>query len=170
MRYVELNPEEVALKAFNYFPRLKCAESVFKAVIDTLAAEIGEPYRSIPSYIMSYGKAGIYAWDGTCGAVNGACAAISAVLEGKDSEVKPLVDRLIKFFLSEPQPAFSPEGVNPVKVYLPDVTCGGMVFKLIKKEHAGLDDEKRVVFCKSITYTATYKAVELLNEVLKASK
>ncbi|OMH39912.1 C-GCAxxG-C-C family protein [Desulfurobacterium indicum] len=170
MRYVELEPAEVALKAFNYFPKLKCAESVFKAIIETLAGKVGEPYKSIPSYIMSYGKAGIYAWDGTCGAVNGACAAISTVLEGDDSKVKPLVDELLKFFLSEMQPAFAPYDVNPVKVSLPGLTCGGMVFRLIKKEHAGFDDEKRVVFCKSITYTAAYKAVELMNEFLKSQK
>ncbi len=170
MRYAELNPAEVALKAFNYFPKLKCAESVFKAIIETLAEKVGEPYSSIPSYIMSYGKAGIYAWDGTCGAINGACAAISTVLEGNDENVKPLVDKLLKFFLSEMQPAFAPDGVVPVKVLLPDLTCGGMVFRLIKKEHAGLDDEKRVVFCKSITYTAAYKAVELLNEFFKSQK
>ncbi|WP_456397720.1 C-GCAxxG-C-C family (seleno)protein [Desulfurobacterium sp.] len=170
MRYVKLEPAEVALKAFNYFPEFKCAESVFKAIIETLAEKVGEPYSSIPSYIMSYGKAGIHAWDGTCGAVNGACAAISTVLEGNDKDVKLLVDKVLRFFLSEMQPAFAPEGVVPVKIPLPDLTCGGIVFKLLKKEHVGFDDEKRITFCKSITYTAVYKTIELLNEFLRSQK
>jgi len=164
MKYINLNPEEVALKAFNYFPDLKCSEASFKAIIEALSEKIGEPYSFIPSSILAYGKAGIYGWCGVCGAFNGTSAAVSVIFEGNDKKIHSTLSQLADFLLSNVQPAFLPEGVDSVlKLSLPSLSCSDIFLRFHKEHGVDFENEKRKMFCRCLTYVTVFKAVEILN-------
>jgi len=164
MKYVNLNPEEVALKAFNYFLDLKCSEASFKAIIVTLAEKIGEPYSFIPSSILAYGKAGIYGWCGVCGAFNGVSAAISLIFEGNDGKIMKSLNQLGAFLLSNPQPFYLPSDVNfNIKLSLPSLSCSDIFLRFRKEYGIDFENEERKMFCRCLTYSVVFKTVEILN-------
>ncbi|SNR62398.1 C-GCAxxG-C-C family (seleno)protein [Desulfurobacterium atlanticum] len=164
MRYVNLVPEEVALKAFNYFPDLKCSEASFKAIIETLSEKIGEPYSFIPSSILAYGKAGIYGWCGVCGAFNGTSAAVSVIFEGNDKKVKAVLNHLANFLLSNVQPVFLPGNVDSIlRISLPSLSCSDIFLRFHKEHGVDFEDDRRKKFCRCLTYTTVFKTVEILN-------
>ncbi len=156
--YKILDPDVVGKAAYDKFPKFKCAQSAFEAIIEALSDF--EKYKNVPSSIYSYGKAGIYAWDGTCGAINGTLGAVSLILDGKDEILKPTVDKILNKLYSEELPFNFDK-----KIKLPNLTCGGIVFRFLKKYGGDLNSKDRIEFCKNLTYSVVKTAIEVLNEL-----
>ena len=157
--YKILDSEKVAKLAYDKFPKIRCAQASFEAIIESLSDL--EKYKNFPTYIFSYGKAGIYGWNGTCGAINGALAAMSFVLDGDDQILKPAVDKFMEKFLNTKLPITNFEK----KIKIPDITCGGIVFKFLKTYGGDFNGKDRKEFCKGLTYSAVKLVVDILNEL-----
>jgi len=157
--YKILDSEKVAQLAYDKFPKVKCAQATFEAIIESLS-EL-ERYKNFPTYIFSYGKAGIYAWNGTCGVVNGTLAAMSLILGGDDQILKPTVDKFMEKFLYTKLPITNFEK----KIKVPDLTCGGIIFRFLKIYGGDLESKDRKEFCKGLAYSAVKIAVDILNDL-----
>jgi len=84
--YHELNPQTTAERAYLYYYEGHCMYAVFKSVIWQLAERYGEPYRSFPCAMMTYGAGGIASSGSLCGALNGAAAAIALFASGRQQQ------------------------------------------------------------------------------------
>jgi hypothetical protein len=74
--YKPLNPEAVRKGAHDAYYEQGCGYAGFAGIIRELRAGIGEPFTFLPLEMMSYAG-----WGTVCGALNGACAAISLVCD-----------------------------------------------------------------------------------------
>lgn len=59
---------------------------VFKGIVWQLAERYGEPYRSFPCGMMTYGAGGVASWGSLCGALNGAAAVIGLFASRKEQQ------------------------------------------------------------------------------------
>jgi hypothetical protein len=81
-QYAQLNPDEVRIQAhYLYWNDKDCCSGVFGAIVQALAATVGEPWTNLPMEIMLYGRGGGSGWETLCGAINGGLALISLVTE-----------------------------------------------------------------------------------------
>ena len=87
-----------ALGAEYYGQGLGCAEGAFRALLE----ELGEPFSFVPPQIMNFGKGGVVAWGTLCGALNGACAAVSLVYGGQPMTM--IVNELMSWYSATPLP------------------------------------------------------------------
>lgn len=80
--YQAVDVDQVRIQAHNlYWNDKDCCSGVFGAVVNALAATVGDPWNSIPMEIMLYGRGGVSGWGTLCGAINGGLAVISLVTE-----------------------------------------------------------------------------------------
>ena len=78
--YTQVDPETARYNGHDAFWSGKgCSYGAFHGVVQTLRDAVGEPFTSFPDEIMLYGYGGGVGWGATCGAINGAAAAISLV-------------------------------------------------------------------------------------------
>jgi hypothetical protein len=110
--YTELDPEEVAQRAYDNYWRGECMYGVTAAIVDTLREKIGGPYHAFPSMISLYGLGGVLGWSTTCGALNGA-ALVSTMIAKRPMAV---VDEIYSFYTYEKLPNHIPP-----KRKMPDV-------------------------------------------------
>jgi len=86
------------LGAENYRAGQGCSEGAFRALL----TELGEPFSFIPPQLMNFGKGGVVAWGTLCGALNGACAAVSLVYGGQPMTL--IVNELMAWYSATPLP------------------------------------------------------------------
>jgi len=84
--YHELDPQTTAERAYLYHYEGHCMYGVFKSIIGQLAERYGEPYRSFPCGMMTYGAGGVASWGSLCGALNVAAAAIGLFASRKEQQ------------------------------------------------------------------------------------
>jgi hypothetical protein len=79
--YVPLDPEEMRKRGHRDFYVGGCCYAAFNAIVSGLADAVGQPYTLVPPQMMYYGSGGGAGWGTLCGALNGAAAAISLVVD-----------------------------------------------------------------------------------------
>lgn len=84
--YHELDPQTTAERAYLYHYEGHCMYGVFKGIVWQLAERYGEPYRSFPCGMMTYGAGGVASWGSLCGALNGAAAVIGLFASRKEQQ------------------------------------------------------------------------------------
>jgi hypothetical protein len=86
--YHELDPETTAERAYLLHYEGHCMYGVFKSIVGQLAERYGEPYRSFPCGMMTYGAGGVASWGSLCGSLNGAAAAVALFASGKEQQTR----------------------------------------------------------------------------------
>ncbi|WP_321369063.1 C-GCAxxG-C-C family protein [uncultured Desulfuromusa sp.] len=88
--YAELDPDEVAQRAYHNYWAGECMYGVTAAVVDTLREEIGGPYHAFPSMASLYGLGGVLGWATLCGALNGAAMVATLIAENPNAVVNDI--------------------------------------------------------------------------------
>jgi hypothetical protein len=101
--YVELDPEEARLRGHSGYYKAGCAYGAFYSILSMLREKVGGPYNQVPMRILRYGGAGIASWGTICGALNGACAAIT--LATPDADIGKLCGELLGWYTRFPFPS-----------------------------------------------------------------
>lgn len=84
--YTTLDPEVIRLKAHHlYWSDKDCCSGVFGAFTEALTEKTPDPWAGLPMEVMLFGRGGGNGWGTLCGAVNGAAAIISLVVNKADS-------------------------------------------------------------------------------------
>jgi hypothetical protein len=99
--YTTLDEELARKKGHEGYYINSCSQGAFYAIISQLREKIGVPYTYIPFELMAYGASGVAGWCTLCGALNGACAAISLTCK----DYKPLTGDLVAWFTQTPFPS-----------------------------------------------------------------
>jgi hypothetical protein len=105
--YHELDPETTAARAYSSHYKGHCMYGVFEGIIGQLADEYGEPYRSFPCAMMSYGAGGVASWGSLCGALNGAAAAIALFAPDREKHAS-LINRVFLWYEQTELPVYLP--------------------------------------------------------------
>ncbi len=103
--YVELDPDEVAQRAYWGYYQGECMYGVAAAVIDTLREKIGGPWDAFPSQAALYGSGGVLGWATLCGANN--AVGLIAGLVARDPMA--VIDELYAFYSYAKLPNFFPK-------------------------------------------------------------
>jgi len=128
--YSKLDPEYVRKLAHDYTYVNGCGYAGFAGIMKPLRDKIGAPFTSIPLEMMTFAGGGINGWETICGALNGASAVISLVLDKNTS--KKLINELIYWYLETPFPTDISNSYGENHEYdddrniqaLPQNTCG----------------------------------------------
>ena len=78
----------------------------FRAIVGSVAEQLGSPYTDFPFALFKYGEGGVYGWATLLGTINGSAAAIQLL----SPNPVPLIDALFAWYESEPLPNFSAKG------------------------------------------------------------
>ncbi len=175
--YKKLDPEYVRkLGHEGYWEKgYGCSYGAFRAIILPLREAVGYPYTLIPPEMMIWGHGGVVGWGGTCGALLGACAAISLVCD------KPTADKLIHelqgwytqvLLPTDISNHYAETGQFLVRKYtkpLPQSRAGSPLCHIsvtLWCEHSGFGASslERKERCGRLTGDVAARAVELLNQ------
>jgi hypothetical protein len=181
--YVELDPEEARLRGHAGYYKAGCAYGAFYAILSMLREKVGGAYNQVPLRMLRYGGAGIANWGTICGALNGACAAIT--LSVPDADVSKLCGELLGWytrfdFPSKESTALAASGgfkYSPATYLKVDLAtsvsdsplCHASNAKWIARSGYGLASPERKERCARLTGDVAAKAVEFLN-AYKAGK
>lgn len=87
--YMALDVEEARkLGHLGYWSGLGCSYGAFEAIIHLLKDEVGDPYTSMPTEFLEWGRGGGWGWGTLCGALTGALTALNLCFP------KPAVSKL----------------------------------------------------------------------------
>ncbi len=176
--YTQVDPETARYNGHDAFWSGKgCSYGAFHGVVQTLRDAVGEPFTSFPDEIMLYGYGGGVGWGATCGAINGAAAAISLV-STKEVTAK-LVSELYGWYTLTELPtatsnqmgASSAFGVNNYTELLPQnishsPLCHASVTMWCNEAGKKESDIERKERCARLTGDVAAYAVKLLNDEL----
>ena len=101
MPYQPLDPEETRKLGHSGYYEGQCSYGAFGAIVGQLQEKVGPPFTGVPLQMASYGEGGVAGWCTLCGALNGACAAITLVCK----DYKKLCDELLKWYVQTPFPS-----------------------------------------------------------------
>lgn len=116
MPYAQLDPEEVRKSGHLGYYKGECCRGAFSAIVGSLQKKVGAPFTGIPINMMAYGTGGVAGWCSLCGALNGACAAISLVTKN----YKPIVNELMQWYVQTPFPSDKANALAVNHEYLVD--------------------------------------------------
>ena len=105
---VALDPEVVGQRAYAGYNKHHCMYGTFEAIVGPVAEQLGEPYKSFPFDMFTYGVGGVNGWGTLCGCLNGCAAAIQLLSPNPG----PLVDELYRWYQSAALPDFQPKGMK----------------------------------------------------------
>ncbi|ACV69643.1 C-GCAxxG-C-C family protein [Desulfohalobium retbaense] len=170
--YTELDPEKVRKKGHAGYYDGDCAEGALYALVSELQENVGAPYTYLPVQIMGFGGGGVAGWCTLCGALNGACAAIS--LTSKD--FYKLSSELVAWYCETPFPSHTSNELakngeflvnKSNKVFKQTVSnsplCHVSVCKWCKENECGSGCPDRSERCARMVGDVVAKTAEILN-------
>jgi hypothetical protein len=160
--YKPLEPEKVAQRAFESFQKGRCMYGSFEAIAGSVAEQLGVPYTDFPFAMFKYGEGGVYGWATLCGSLNGSAAAIQLL----SPNPVPLIDALFAWYEAEPLPNFSAKGMKFKEVRSAAGTplCHASIAHWTKASGKTAYSPERAERCATLTASAAFKAITLLNE------
>ncbi|MEN6427596.1 MAG: C-GCAxxG-C-C family protein [Phycisphaerales bacterium] len=167
--YHELDPETTAERAYLLCYEGHCMYGVFKSIVGQLAERCGEPYRSFPCGMMTYGAGGVASWGSLCGALNGAAAAISLFVPKKELQAK-LTGQLFLWYEQAELPVYAPAKPK-LAMQMPtsvarSVLCHPSVGAWCKKSGYPVAGKEHMERCARLTADTARQTVIVLNEGL----
>ncbi|MCK4922102.1 MAG: C-GCAxxG-C-C family protein [Bacteroidales bacterium] len=179
--YDSLDVEELRIKGHDaYWEGKGCSYGAFKAIISALSVKVGAPFTDFPSEVMTYGHGGTVGWGGTCGAINGACAAISLVSDKATADA--IGSELVGWCTQAEIPTatsntYAIDGTFTHNDYNMDLAsnvsgsplCHVSVTNWCVASGISVGDKQRKERCARLTGDIVAKAVELLNDNLAAN-
>jgi len=175
-QYVPLDPEVVRKKGHQFYFAGHCAEGAFRAIVDELKINVGEPFTNIPENMFIYAKGGMVGWASLCGAVNGASCAINMVTNEEDST--KLVNELLGWYTKATFPSDTSNQYAVNGEYLVggktsaelaqsvsgSILCHASVTNWCKMSGYASGADERSERCGRLAGDVAAKAVELLNQ------
>lgn len=163
-KYVPLDPDATADRAYQGHWRDACMYGVFESIIGQLGEKFGEPYASFPFRMMRYGLGGVMRWGTLCGALNGAAAAASLVSPDLDA----FVHEVFSWYEQMPLPEYVPEHsrvkVDPMPRSTAHSTlCHVSVTRWTVMAKARAESRARLERCARISASVARHAVLVLN-------
>jgi len=169
--YTALDPEVARIKAHTlYWSGKDCGTGVFGGIVQLLDTALGAPWTGFPIEIMLFGRGGGVSWGSLCGALNGAAALISLVVE-KDPSVA-LINELWGWYTSESLPTDTANNTtyeiqNYVGVLPQSISgsplCHPSVSQWCMIADKKVSDVERKERCGRLAGDVTAKTVEILN-------
>ncbi len=166
--YVQLDPDEVADRAYRMYPDGSCMYAVVGSIVTALADKMGEPFRSFPLHMMRYGASGVGSWGSLCGAVNGGCAAIGLIHGEKDREAREaLITEYGVWYettrLPRYQPAEGQETETSQASAAGSLLCHVSVEQWCTANNSDPYSAQRKERCRRLSADGARKVVQLLN-------
>lgn len=163
--YTELNPDEVAQRAYDNYWAGECMYGVAAALIDTLREKVGGPYEAFPSMVTLYGWGGVFGWSTVCGALN--ASAMVATLVAKNPVA--VVDELYAFYSYEKLPNHFPANrrhgdVKIIQTVANSPLCHASVTNWCKESGYKAFDIERKERCALVDSSVARYLVEVLNK------
>lgn len=172
-KYVPIDPEPAAQKAYEYYKEHGCMFGLVKAAIlayadavESVDPEQAQACRQFPFGVFKYGRTGYGGQESLCGAINGAGFFMSLFIESP-ADLYPLQKKLTDFYKETPLPTFIPEtdiAPNFAKATSGSVLCkdsvGAWLALSDDPEHKQLRSER----CKRLTSSVLIYTIQLLNE------
>jgi hypothetical protein len=165
--YHELDPETTAERAYHYHYDGHCMYGVFKGIVWQLAERYGEPYRSFPCSMMTYGAGGVASWGSLCGALNGAAAVIALFASAREQQVS-LTSQVFLWYEQAELPVYVP--VRPrLDMPMPgsvarSVLCHPSVALWSKASGYPVAGKEHMERCARLTADTARRTVIVLNE------
>lgn len=174
--YQKLDPEHARVVAHDSFYEGGCCYAGFSGLLKPLQEQVGEPFTAIPRQMMSYGGGGVKGWGTLCGTLNGVSAAISLVLDGKQSAL--VINELMSWYMEAELPTdqanrYAEERKYEVDKNIEDMTqstsgsplCHISVSKWATASGHRVDSAERRERCARLSGDVAGRAVEWLNEL-----
>lgn len=170
--YHELDPETTAERAYLYHYEGHCMYGVFKSIVGQLAEQYGEPYRSFPCGMMTYGAGGVASWGSLCGALNGAAAVIALFAAGKEQQAS-LTSRILLWYEQAQLPVYVPAKPE-LEMQMPasvahSVLCHPSVGVWCKTSGYPVAGREHMERCARLTADTARQTVLVLNEGLSGA-
>lgn len=166
-KYIPLDPDELADRAYAMYPDGGCMYSMVGSVISTLAERYGEPYRHFPFAMMRYGDGGICKWGSVCGVVNGAGALIGLFFPESQEVREKLFGAFANWYESTELPVYQPK--NPSQAMeIPVSVAGSVLCHLSVSQWCNVSgcaafSKEKSERCRRLTADGMRKLVSLLN-------
>jgi len=173
-KYVPLDPEELADRAYAIYTDGGCMYSVVASVVATLAERYGEPYSQFPCAMMRYGQGGLARWGSLCGIVNGAGAVVGLFYPDDGATREKLISAFACWYESTELPVYQPKD-NPRSVTIPrsvarSILCHRSMGEWCEASGYSAFSNERGERCRRLAADGVKKLVELLNDAHAQSK
>lgn len=176
--YTQVDTEVARINGHDaYWSGKGCCYGAFHGIVQTLRDAVGEPFTSFPDEIMIFGHGGGVGWGATCGAINGAGAAISLMCDKATSD--KLINELFGWYTQAQLPTATSNqlaieqkyGVNKINEALTQnlagsPLCHASVTMWCDASKFKVADVARKERCARLTGDCAAYAVQLLNDNL----
>jgi hypothetical protein len=172
--YRTLDVEDVRKRGHKLYYDGGCCYGAFYAIVQALADTVGEPFASIPPQMMYYGGGGGAGWGTLCGALNGAAAAISLVVDRTNANA--VISELFGWYTVTALPSNASNDyarahlflVNRMDKTLAQNAAGSPLCHVSVSEWSvasgyGANSTERAERCGRLTGDTAARAVEMLN-------
>jgi len=143
--YKPVDPEKVYWNGVAGYPTKACCQGSFDAIMK----ELGEPFTSIPGYIVRFGEGGVAGMGSHCGALIGSSTAISLAFGSDPAVVNKLVTELTAWYMKE--------------LGSGSQLCHISVTEWAKANGVAVDSQERKDRCGRVAGETAKKAVLLMN-------
>lgn len=172
--YKALDPEDIRKRAHKFYYDGGCGYGAFNAMVGALQEAVGAPYTGIPTQMLYFGSGGGAGWGTLCGALNGAAAAISVILDRTSASA--MIGELFGWYTTASLPSdisndyavrqafLVNRNTNALKQTQPGTPlCHGSVSSWCTLSGYKATDPERAERCARLTGDVAAKAVEMLN-------
>ncbi len=162
-RYVKLDPQVVAQKAYDGYYQGGCMYGAFNAIIVALREAFGAPYTMVPTMMAKYGEGGGVGWATLCGALNGSAMAMNLV----SKDYSAIVNDLFFWYTKTAFPIYKPAQpkVNISATSISDSPlCHVSVTLWATAAKVKAESPERAERCARLTADVAAQAVQLLND------
>lgn len=172
--YTALDPEDIRKRAHKGYYDGGCGYGAFHGMVSALGDAIGEPFTLVPTQMLYFGGGGGAGWGTLCGALNGAAAAISLVVDR--SNATSLISELFGWYTQVKLPTDTSNDYAVRRLFLVNrndqpITqtvsstplCHGSVTKWCTETRIKVTAPERAERCARLTGDTAAKAVEMLN-------
>lgn len=173
--YKKLDPEDIRKRGHKFYYDGGCGYGAFNALVSALAEAVGEPFTLMPPQMLYFGGGGGAGWGTLCGALNGAGAAISLVVDR--SNASSLISELFGWYTTALFPSDTSNNYAVQKAFLVNRNdkalkqtisstplCHGSVSKWCTESFYKSSSPERAERCARLTGDTAARAVELLNQ------
>ncbi len=162
-KYVKLDPQVVAQKAYDSYYQAGCMFGAFNAIVVALRETMGAPYTMVPTMMARYGEGGGVGWATLCGALNGSAMAINLVTKDYSAVINDLFDWYTKTAFPTYQPATPKVNINATSVSNSPL-CHASVTLWCEAAKAKSESPERSERCARLTADVASQAVQMLND------
>ena len=165
--YTRLDVEAVKERAYAAYFEAGCAYGAFEGIMGELKESVGFPFTSVPTKMMIFGKGGALGWGATCGALNGALAAVNLLT----SDYGKVGGEIIGEYTETAYPSWKPDETVKTDADLPTSVSGSPLCHVsvtnwcVESGYASGSNERKER-CGRLTGEVAGRAAEMLNALL----